>query len=454
MSLASLLSIARSALLAQQRAMSVTAHNVANAQTQGYSRQRLELTAADPLRSTLGTLGRGVTEASLQRIRDSFFDARYRTESGLLADSGAMRDYLGEVESAMNEPSDSGVSAALDGLFGAFADLAANPSSSTSRTLLQQAGRRFVNRMHQLDTALHEVGDAALAKLRSEVDTVNQLAAQIGELNAEILMAGGPSGNAPDLQDQRDVLVDRLSSLVAVRVVERPDGSIAVTAGDTLLVDGAYAQPLTVESIAGGGFRVAAASGSPVDPQAGSIAALVKLLDDELPGIEGQLDSLVRALVTSVNTLHRSGYTLGGATGTDFFLSGGLTAGTIALAPAVDASGDAIAAGATNAPGDGAIALQLSQLATAPMALLGGKSLRDYYVDLAGTVGTGVSDASQDADVHQSMVDQADTMRSSVSGVSVDEEMVALISQQQAYSAAARVVNVANQMLQDILDMV
>ncbi len=454
MSLASLLSIARSALLTQQRAMSVTAHNVANAQTAGYSRQRLELTAADPLRTTLGTLGRGVTEASIQRIRDSFFDARFRTESGLLADSGAMRDYLGQVETVMNEPSDSGVSAALDGLFGAFADLAANPSSSTSRTLLQQAGRRFASQLRQLDTALHEVGDTALAKLRSEVDTVNQLAAQIGELNAEILMAGGPSGNAPDLQDQRDVLVDQLSGLVGVRVVQRADGTLAVTAGDTLLVDGAGSQPLVVQALPGGGFAVAAASGGRVNPQSGSLNALVDLLDDKLPQVEGQLDALAQALVTSVNAIHRRGYTLAGATGTDFFDPAGVTAGTIALAPAVEASGDAIAAGATNAPGDAAIALELSQLVSSPLAALGGKSLRDYYVDLAGTVGTDVANATQDADVHQSMVDQADTMRSSVSGVSVDEEMVALISQQQAYSAAARIVNVADQMLQDILDMI
>jgi len=454
MSLASLLSIARSALLAQQRAMAVTAHNVANAQTAGYSRQRLELTAADPLRTALGTLGRGVTEAGIQRVRDSFFDARYRTESGLLGDSSAMRDYLGQIEGAMNEPSDSGLAAALDGLFNAFADLASNPSSPTSRTLLQQAGRRFVQQLHRLDAAVHEVADAALAKLRAQVDVVNGLASKIAEFNAQILASGGPSGSAPDLQDQRDLLVDQLSGLVGVRVVERADGTIAVTAGDTLLVDGVGVQALVVQGLPGGGFGLAAAAGSAVDPKAGSLKALCDLLNDKLPGIESRLDALAQAFVSTVNGIHRTGYTLSGATGTDFFDPAGVTAQTIALAPAVEASGDAIAAGGTAAPGDGAIALQLAQLTGASVAALGGRSFRDFYVDLAGSVGTDVFDASQNADVHQSLVDQADTMRSSVSGVSVDEEMVALISQQQAYSAAARIVKVADEMLQDILGMI
>jgi flagellar hook-associated protein 1 FlgK len=454
MSLASLLSIARSALLAQQRAMSVTAHNVANAQTPGYSRQRLVLAAADPQITAMGLVGRGVTEVSIQRVRDVFFDARYRSESGLLGDSATMGDFLGQIESAVNEPSADGLAASLDGLFGSFANLANSPSSSTSRTLVQQAGRRFVQQLRQLDATVHQVADGALTKMREQVGQANDLARRIGELNQQILSSGGPSGNAPDLQDQRDLLVDQLSNLVGVRVLQRDDGTISLAAGDTILVDGVNVQTLAVQSLAGGGFGLTTAGGGTVDPKSGSLRSLIELTTTTLPGIQQRLDTMAQALVTTVNAIHRSGTTLTGATGTDFFDPAGLTAQSIALAPAVVASGDAIAAGGTGAPGDGSIAQQLAGLATAGAAALGGRSFRDFYIDLAGAIGADVSAASQDADAHQAMVDQADTLRASVSGVSVDEEMVALIGQQQAYSAAARIVKVADDMMQSVLNMI
>jgi len=454
MSLASLLSIARSAMFAQQRAMTVTAHNVANAQTPGYSRQRIELSAATPEFTPFGPMGRGVTELGIQRVRNTFFDSRYRSESGLLGNSATMGDFLGQVEAAINEPSADGLAASLDGLFGSFANLANNPASSTSRSLVQEAGRRFVQQLRQLDATVHQVADGALAQMREQVGQVNDLARRIADLNQQILSGGGPNGSSPDLLDRRDVLVDQLSSLVGVRVLDRNDGTIGLAAGDTILVDGASSQTLAVQALGGGGFGLTTAGGGTIDPKSGSLRALCELTTTTLPGIQAQLDTLARTLVTTMNAIHRSGFTLSGATNTDFFDPAGVTAGNIALAPAIVASGDAIAAAGIGAPGDGTIAQQLAALATTGVAGLGGRSFRDFYIDLSGVIGSSVSGASQDASAHLAMVDHADTLRASVSGVSVDEEMVALISQQQAYTAAARIVSVANEMMQSVLEMI
>lgn len=454
MSLASLLSIARSAMFAQQSAMSVTAHNVANAQTPGYSRQRIELSAATPQFTPQGPVGRGVTEVGIQRVRNTFFDTRYRSESGLLGNSATMGDFLGQVEAAINEPSADGLAASLDGLFGSFANLANNPASSTSRSLVQQAGRRFAQQLRQLDATVHQVADGAFTQMRDQVRQVNELTRQIGDLNGQVLASAGANGSSPDLQDRRDLLVDQLSSLVGVRVLDRADGTIGVAAGDTMLVDGANSQTIAVNPLVGGGFSLITTGGGAVDPKSGSLKALCELTTTTLPGIQAQLDTLARTLVTTVNAIHRSGFTLNGSTNTDFFDPTGVTAQTIALAPAVLASGDAIAAAGIAAPGDGTIAQQLAALSTTGVAALGGRSFREFYIELSGVVGSSVSGASQDASAHLAMVDQADTLRSSVSGVSVDEEMVALISQQQAYTAAARIVNVANEMMQSVLQMI
>jgi len=450
MSLTSLLGIARSALQTYQRAMTVTAHNVANAETRGYSRQRLAVTPAEPLRSPAGLLGRGVTDQGVVRIRDRFLDAAFRRESSLLGTSGTLRDLMAQVEAAFAEPSDQGLGAALDGLFHAFGDLAADPTSPVTRGQVVQAANRLATQLHGLDAQISQAAQDAGARLTAEVDEINSIGDQVATLNARIL-AAGPTHSAPDLEDQRDLLLDRVSALGAVRVMPRDDGTMGVMFGDTLLVDGGLAQRLAVQPQGGGGYQIVTSVGNPVDPQAGSLRALLDLTATTLPGIRAQLDALAAALVGEVNTIHRAGYTGTGATGVDFFDPAGLTAGSIRLSAAVLASPSAIAAGATAAPGDARVAQQLAVLGTTVMAGLGGASLRDFYTDLSAAVGSAVRDADMSASAHQALLERAELQRSSVSGVSIDEEMVNLIGQQQVYQAAARLISTADELLAELM---
>ena len=456
MSLSSLLSIARSALLTHQSAMAVTSHNVANANTPGFSRQRLDMSAATPLLTPFGAVGRGVTNDGAQRIRDAFLDQAFRRESGSFERSQTMRDMLGRVESVLGEPGDSGLAAMLDQFFGALGDLANDPANPTPRNLVRQAAgqviRRFSVQNAQLQDLERETGD----RMQADVGEVNRLAREIADLNARIVVsASGPGATAPDLQDARDQLVDRLSSIMAVRVLPRTDGSIGVVAGDTLLVDETGFQELSVRAATGGGFGVGLTSGSGlISLSDGRLKALSDLTTTEIPGVRAQLDQLAGALVAEVNTIHRTGFTLGGATGTDFFDPSGVTAGTLSLTVAIQSSVDAIAAGGTAAAGDGDVALQLAGLRNTGLTALGGATVGDFYAGVVTGVAGKVQGATQDAAVGDTVVTNIDSRRAAVSGVSIEEEMVNLISQQQAFSAASRLVNVADEMMQDILRMV
>ncbi len=454
MSLASLLSIARSALLTHQRALAVTANNVANANTPGYSRQRLDLVQETPLWTTDGLVGRGVTDLGVSRARDRFWDATFRRQSGLLGGSGTLRDALGQIEAAMNEPSDSGIVAALDEFFKAYGDLANDPTSAAGRGMVRQAAIRLVDQLHQLDAQLASVTQNAVEKMRAQVDQANSLLRRIADLNRQIIAARGPNGSAPALEDERDLLVDQLSALVGVRVLDHPDGTITVMAGDTVVVDGATYQTLTLTLLGGGGYGLGLATGGAVNPQSGSLKALSDLTSTTLPGYQAQLDALAQSLVTAVNAVHVWGYNLAGATGTNFFEPAGVTARTIDLAAAIKLSTDNIAAGNTPAPGDGGCALQIAQLARTTLPALGNKTLREFYTAFATTVGTDSLNAAQDMATQLALADNADAQRLSVSGVSVDEEMVNLIGQQQAYQAASRIVKVADELIQDLLRMV
>ncbi|MGH7741978.1 MAG: flagellar hook-associated protein FlgK [Candidatus Eiseniibacteriota bacterium] len=453
MSLINLLAIARSALLAQQRAMEVTGHNVSNASTPGYSRQRLLLETATPLTTVNGSLGRGVSEQGVIRVRDSFLDAAYRRSAGLFGQSGTSFDVLSQIQSVLHEPSSTGLVNALDGMFHAFSDLANDPSSANSRTLLREAAVQLVNQLHDIHGQLSQLGQDAFGRMSDQVGQVNQLTSQIAELNAQIVATGGVNGQAPDLQDRRDQLIDQLSGLVGVQVVDRPDGTVGVIAGTTSLVDGASSTALAVQPV-GGGFGVGLASGGGlIDPRSGSLKSLVDLSTQSFPALQAGLDQFTSALVNEVNNVHVAGFTLSGATNINFFDPAGVTAGNIALSSDILASTDNIAAAATNAPGDGGQALKMAQCDTVGLVALGGQTMRGFYTSIATSLGVQVQSASQDQDTHQTMMDQADAQRQSVSGVSIDDEMVTLIGQQQAYSAAARLVTVADQMMQELITM-
>jgi flagellar hook-associated protein 1 len=451
MSLASLLSIARSALAVHQRAMEVTGHNVANANTVGYSRQSLQVQSASPLVLPKFSMGRGVEANQISRQRDTFYDAAYRRDNGSLGQSTTTHEYLSQVEATLNEPSTDGLSSSMDGLFNSLADLANDPASKVSRNLVVSAGTRMAQQLNSLSQQVGRIAKEGADNLKVQVDQVNGLASQIAELNVKIMQSGGPNGGSSDLMDQRDVLVDQLSQFMDVRVLSRADGSIGVVAGDTVLVDGAQSTKLAAATVGSGWGVVPAGGGTPIDPQSGSLKALSDLTQTKLPAVLAKLDQLAAALVTEFNQIHRAGYTPGGGTNVDFFDPAGTTASTIKLSAALLATSDNLAMSASGAPGNGDIATQLAGLATRGVASLGGETFRESFVSLASGVGLDVTNSNRDLTAQQTLVSNDDATRTSTSGVNVDEEMINLIASQQAYSAAARLVSVADQMVQTIL---
>ncbi len=453
MSLGSLLSIARSALMVQQRAMEVSGHNVANANTPGYSRQTLQVQAANPLQLPLYSLGRGVEANQITRARDSFYDASYRQDNGSLGRSNTLNSYLSQVETTLNEPSTSGFSNALDGLFGSLSDLSLDPASHANRALVVSNANRVVQQLNSLGNQVAKLRQQAGDNLRVQIESVNSLTQQIADLNQKVVASNGPGGASSDLMDQRDMLVDKLSAFVDVHVIQNSDGSLNITAGDTSLVDNAQFTALQMVP-AGSGLGVAPVSGGPAIALAGgTMAALTDLTQNRLPAVAARLDQIANALVTEFNNRHRAGYTPTGATNIDFFDPAGTSASTIRLSTALSTSADNLAVSANNVPGNGDVATALANLATTGVASLGGSTMRESFVTLASDIGLDVNNSQKDIDAQQVLVDRDDQARNSVSGVNVDEEMVSLITQQQAYQAAARIVTVAQQMMETMLQI-
>jgi len=451
--LGTILNTGRRALHTQQAAVQVTSQNIANAETEGYSRQRAVITPSQPVSSPWGNMGTGVEARGVSRVRDSLLDAAYRRDSGEAAAAGTQRDLLGSIEEVFGEPSPTGLASAFDQFWSAWSDLGNNPSSVNAKGVVRQRGLQVTSMLNGFAGRLDDLTESTKVRLAGSAAGLSQLAGQVAELNGQIRAAEVGGSEASDLRDARDLRVDQMAKLAGTRAVERTDGSVAVFAGGIAIVDGIDAKPVGVA--ADGGSLVV---GSPTGPRTlrdvgGELGAVLEVLTADVPATRAELDRLAETLVTSTNAYHRTGWSPAGS-GVDFFDAATTTAANVRLDSGVAGNPALIAAGRTpGATGDNAVALDIAGLrtSTAPFA---GQSITDFYRQTVTTVAFKVSSAESSAAVYDTLAGQAETRRSSVSGVSSDEELAQLMRHQQAYAAATRIVSAVDEMTRSVLDLV
>lgn len=481
----SILSIARTAIAAHQTAMQTVSHNLANAETEGFSRQRAELTARWPQAFQYGNVGTGATVSNVVRLRSEFLDNTYRREVGTRESWLLRHDILAEAEQVLAEPSDNGLSTTLDQFWNAWSDLANSPASAAAQSVVRMRGVQVASSLNAYSTRLADLSTRTRARLSETVGEINVLAGQLADLNRQITASEVSGLQAPDLRDARDRIADRLSQVAGARVEMQKNGSMAVYLRSSMLVDASNARTLEVR----GGTTVSLGMLGDPDPLtgvAGPLQAMVDVINTDLPALTTRLDNFTRALVNGVNEYHRSGWTaagdaLGGSnwnpvngpTGSmvDFFDPAWTSASGIRLSAAVTANSAVIAAGdAQNAAGNNNVAIALAALRddngmAALQTRLGanfatvigfatGESYMDHHAQTISDLGISVADASHQHDVYQALTQQADARRTSVAGVSIDEELTLLMRHQQAYAAATKLVQAADEMAAAILAMV
>lgn len=478
MSITALLSIARTAISTHSATMQTIGQNVANAQTEGYSRQRVTLRALDPVNFPYGNIGTGVTIGDIARARDTVLDGNYRVETERSGYYSSRRDALDRIGEVLGEPGTTALSSQLDAFWGSWSDLANAPTSPSARSLVVQRGRTVATTLNGLASRLQGEDQGARTRLADSVSEFNTLTTGIAQLNARIVPAEVGGHPANDLRDERDRLVDRLSQLGETRVIERKDGSLAVYLGSTTVVDGNDAHALEVRPTTTGGVALALTGEVNVLPTTGGkLAGYASLVNSDIPSLQAKLDALAAGLVSTVNAAHRTGWSAtgdainGGGAWTsppvagqgsqvDFFDPTKTTALEMRLWGPLEQDPSLVAAGnVQNATGNNVVALQMAGLRDATSSLLRAgsttqtTSFADYWREATTTVALDTRAAEQGASAAEVLVQQSDTRRQSVSGVSVDEEMISMMKTQQAYAAAAKLVSAADEMLQTLLSL-
>ncbi|WP_043930485.1 flagellar hook-associated protein FlgK [Bacillus sp. EB01] len=472
------LEVGKRGLYAQQTALSVTGHNIANANTTGYTRQRAEMQASKAIPSpgmhndqSPAQLGTGVEVSKIVRLREEYLDVQIRGESKNLGYWEAKTNTFTRIEELLNEPSDSGLAATMDEFWKGWEELSKNPDSAAARAVVRQRGVAVAETFQHISNTLDQIQGDLKNVIKTKESEINSLSSQIASLNKQISSLVPNNYQPNDLYDQRDVLIDRLSKLVNVNVTPGANGMVNVSAGNGVLVSGHTPGKLTI------GYDPATGLVDPdeiqIDDQKVSFASGELLGHMEsyglkgseassiIPGLKGKMDELAAAFTTQINSIHLNGYNLNNINGSSqervpFFT--GSTAADIEVHGDIIASLNMIAAGkeesaGTSSTGNGQNAQEIANAKFVGVTFGSANSTADdFYRNIIGQLGIDSNEAQRMKDNSEVIIQQVENRRQSVSGVSLDEEMANMIKFQQAYNAAARYVTVMDQLLDKVIN--
>jgi len=443
--------LGRRSLLAYQSAINTAGHNVANAGTEGFHRQRVELVATAPIRDLWGSLGTGVTVDRLQRVESRFLEYAIQREVPVMAKYTARSDALATAETSFGEPSGGGLTSLLDEFYGAWDDLASSPEDASVRESVVRMGATLADAVRNTRARLESQVTGLDGEIRRTLDDVNRAAAELARINARIQVTGAGGGVAPDLEDRRDVLVETLAELTGATAQIEDDGTATVWVSQRVVVQRDTVQEISFDPSEG---APPAIQDRPLDAHglSGRIGGLLQARDEDLGTALRRLDEFAVRLAGDVNSLHEGGIDeRGRPSGLFFVLTGVGVDGTERAAERLQVSADLVrdasrvAAGRSTAPGDGELALDIAALRNDPLGASG--MLQSLIVDVGAR-----SRESQDLLAGQSLVVESfKAQRESVSGVSLDEEATNLLRFQRSYEAAARVLTIADEMTQTVL---
>ena len=553
----SILNTAKLGLLTQQLALEVTGNNIANVETEGYSRQDVILESNTPRSISQGQLGTGVRVSGIERVFDQFLFQQILSEGDLTGNFNVREDVYEQLEVLFNENQGRSLNSELSELFAAFQDLSSNPTGLPERAEVVGRAQSLAAVFNNLGDGLFKIQRNIDAIVSDEVSKINSLTSEIAKLNQAIFANSPGQFSANDLKDQRDKLIKELSEKIDITLVKESDGQLSLTLGNgtPLVLKDLSFQLSTglngnnksfldtfISNNAGGTSNVTSAI------QGGELKGYLDMRDLEVPAVKQKLDRLAAGFVQEFNRVHQQGFGVDGSTGVNFFtplaptvftntlntgsaqvsvvnaspttvsvddfeitmtganaftltnLTTGANAGTFTFAAGTTfnlAGGFAVNITGTPAVGDrfkfsvsenaatfvkvsstvlgnsqkiaagnsttgdggnaGDLAALQSDLTFNSVTLQSGSgafTFDEFYNALVSAIG--IESASAQAGVRQQegVLLQLNNRRESISGVSIDEELINLVQFQQAFNASARMISLVEELFDTLINRI
>ena len=452
MALTKIFDISSRSLAVYRRALEVTSHNIVNSANPNYTRQRI-LFETETSNFTAGIVwGNGVKIADVLRVRDGLVDSHIIGTNQKYSDSNRQSQLVGDVEKIFSEPSDLGISNLMTTFFNGFNELAVSPNSVPLRTNILNAANNLSAKVTSINQSLNSLKLDIKQEFQQKVNSVNSILKQIHQINYEQFSNAYNGAPVNDLLDQRDALVDQLSNLVNIHVVYDNTNSAVISIGGALAVDRIHAAEFVAEEV-NGKLNLKVKDGTyPIVLTGGELNALSQVYSKKIPAYLQKLDAVINKLVEAVNGEHVNGYTISDPqeTGLNFFE--GYVNGELIINPEIVDDPNKIAISLDGTEGNGEIALRIAQLTDAK--LLDGNTLQESYSSMINGLGNDGMLQNNYTQANQMVLDELGQLRASQSGVSVDEEMTNVLKFQRTYEASAKLIAIADEMLQTILSMV
>ncbi|VAX31444.1 Flagellar hook-associated protein FlgK [hydrothermal vent metagenome] len=542
MAIFGLFDIGKSAIFASRAALDVTANNIANINTPGFSRKEAILDIQTPGRTRAGFIGRGVTVGQIRRHYDNLLQNQILLQQQNFARSNSLGNAFRQVEEVFNEQQYPKFSASFNEYINAWQEVSNNPESQPQRSVLLQRARGLISMAKDMERSLRETVKQTDSEIEDSIGKVNSITSKIASMNGMITeVEAGSSHEASDLRDKRDNLMGQLSELIGFKSFEDDSGRVTIVMGSKNLVEGERSFALASAVNPDNTIDITAGNDRVNDYiSRGALSGLLASREEIQEGPLKNFRSLVASIVKETNLQHRQGYDLGGSTDNDFFAplqlftrdySDGaavtsktisdlsqltlheyeirfsdsstysvvdLATDTTVIPPTTYISGDTIAfdgieivvtddAGGPRGgdkflvtplelsienfalnissakgvaastydytlPGDNRNALAMIDLYQGDVSDIG-NSFNGYYRTIVTLAGTMSSTAQDSTDFEQSLLNELNMRRESVSGVNLDEEAANLIRYQKAFEAGAKLIKVTDELLEVILNL-
>lgn len=460
MSISSLLFTARDSLMSQQMAIEITGGNIANVDTPGYSRQRTDFTSIGSIsvKATSAQVGSAIIR--VERVYDRYLESQIIQQQQNTGYSDALLRGLQNIEVMLDDTDGGGINDQLNKFWSAWENLSNAPGGKVERSSLLSAAQNLTSSLVSYRQNLDVINNDMNRNITDVVAQINQKVGEIRDLNARIIETPGDSGEKNLLYDKRTEALKGLSQLVNITHFDDADGTLNIylANGDPLL-QGVLQQELSLALNADNRIDIysTATTGETVNASLtrGKLGAYLELQNSIVPEYTDYIDEFANTLADRVNALHAEGFDAYQNTGGALFTIGDMSniAGTLQVNSAIAADVNRIAA-ATSVSGDGENARRIAAVQHELLMNNDTASLNSFLATVVGQIGSEVASAQTNS-AHQALImNQLDNQRASVSGVSIDEEMIRLIKYQMGYNAAGKLCSVVDEMMETLMGLV
>jgi flagellar hook-associated protein 1 FlgK len=467
----SILSVGAESLHASRQGVDTTGHNIANAHTEGYSRQRINLAPRDPLDTRGLVIGNGVYVKSITRAHDKFVENEINELNQEQGQSKQTFEELKRVEGIYSPESSITVADELSKFFNSLQDLSQFPDDLIVRTNVKEMAGNLAGSFQKVDRDLRQAQRDINEKIIGEAERINTLVENIGKLNIAInSMELNEQTEANDLRDQQDKLLRELSQKISINYYRSDRGMLTVRGPDeTLLVDRGFTGKIGVVPKEGSpGFvdiAIYETENSPArligdSNRSGMMRGLFDVRDKSIEKLLKDNNLMAKTLADNINQVHRQGFGIkdfNNTTGRDFFVISDdfdEAARSIEVSSLIEESTDAISVAATpEAAGDNLIVNEMLRVGNSKLMDNGKSTLNEFYANYVGVFGLEIQRADHQKQAQDILLSELHSRREAVAGVSLDEEAMNLMRWQSNFTASSRVITTVDEMLDTVLNL-